>query len=151
MALAFPPSHCTTELPMSAETTLDLLTRYYAAFNAGAWDAFLSLLTDDVVHDINQGGRETGRETFRAFMQRMNRCYSEQIEDIVIMPSADGSRAGVEYTVVGKYLATDEGLPAAKGQTYRLPGGAFFDIREGRVARVTNYYNLQDWLHQVGA
>jgi steroid delta-isomerase-like uncharacterized protein len=40
-------------------------------------------------------------------------------------------------------------LPEANGQTYRLPAGAFFDIREGKVARVTNYYNLGDWIAQV--
>jgi hypothetical protein len=48
--------------------------------------------------------------------------------------------------VHGTYLATDEGLPAAAGQTYILPAGAFFDIRGGRIARVSNYYNLADWI-----
>ena len=41
-----------------------------------------------------------------------------------------------------RYKVGDEGLPAAHGQTYVLPGGAFFDVRDGRIARVTNYYNL---------
>ncbi|MBZ0222866.1 MAG: isopropylmalate/homocitrate/citramalate synthase, partial [Dokdonella sp.] len=31
------------------------------------------------------------------------------------------------------------------------PGGAFFEIHDGRITRVSNYYNLQDWLRQVGA
>ena len=39
----------------------------------------------------------------------------------------------------------------ASGQRYTLPVGAFFDIRDGQIARVTNYYNLNDWLRQVGA
>jgi steroid delta-isomerase-like uncharacterized protein len=51
--------------------------------------------------------------------------------------------------VHGEYLEADEGLPPAHGQTYVLPGGAFFGIREGRIARVTNYYNLEHWLAQV--
>ena len=51
----------------------------------------------------------------------------------------------------GTYLATDEGLPEAKGQTYSLPAGAFFEVEGGRIARVTNYYNMKDWLRQVGA
>jgi ketosteroid isomerase-like protein len=29
--------------------------------------------------------------------------------------------------------------------------GAFFEVRDGKVARVTNYYDLQSWLQQVGA
>lgn len=133
------------------EKTLALLEAYYAAFNRADWPGFLRLLTEDVIHDINQSQREVGRDTFAAFMQRMNRCYSEQIVDRVIMASADGTRAAVEFTVLGRYLNTDEGLPPANGQTYQLPGGAFFEIRSGKVARVTNYYNLQDWLKQVGA
>ncbi len=50
----------------------------------------------------------------------------------------------------GTYLATDPGLPEAKGQTYRLPGGSFFTLKDGLITRVTTYYNLQDWLRQVG-
>jgi hypothetical protein len=27
--------------------------------------------------------------------------------------------------------------------------GAFFEIRDGRVARISNHYNFKDWLRQV--
>jgi steroid delta-isomerase-like uncharacterized protein len=129
--------------------TRELISRYYAAFNAADWEGMLALLTPDVAHDINQGGRETGVDAFRAFLARMNRCYAEQLADIVIM--AEGDRAAAEFVVHGRYIATDEGLPAATGETYTLPAGAFFGIRAGRIARVTNFYNTADWLKQVGA
>lgn len=126
-----------------------LIQRYYAAFNAGDWEAMQACLTDDVAHDLNQGAREHGREAFRAFLARMNKSYAERLEKIVVMASADGNRAAAEYEVHGSYLADDEGLPPAHGQRYVLPGGAFFDIRDGRISRVTNYYNLADWIAQV--
>jgi steroid delta-isomerase-like uncharacterized protein len=110
----------------------------------------LTLLTDDVVHDLNQGARETGRDAFAAFLARMDRSYREQLRDIVVMASPDGARAAAEYVVHGEYLFADEGLPPAHGQRYVLPGGAFFDLRDGKIARVTNFYNLQDWIRQVG-
>ncbi len=128
-----------------------LIQNYYAAFNAGDMDTFLGLLTDDVIHDLNQGQRETGKDAFRTFMDRMNRNYKEQLVDMTIMSSEDGKRAAAEFVVLGEYLVTDEGLPTAKGQKYRLPAGAFFDIRDGKVARITNYYNLEDWIAQVSA
>ncbi len=130
-------------------SSFDLITAYYAAFNAHDMDAFLGMLHPDVVHDINQGRRETGKEAFTRFMQHMNRCYREQLADIVVMTSTDGSHAAAEFTVHGEYIATDEGLPDANGQRYVLPAGAFFEVREGKVARVTNYYNLNDWIAQV--
>ena len=135
---------------MSMQETVALIERYYAAFNRGDWNAMLECLTDDVVHDLNQGPREKGRDVFRTFLARMDKNYSEQLRDIVALSNADGSRAGAEYVVHGTYKASDEGLPPANGQKYILPGGAFFDIRYGRIARVTNYYNLQDWIAQVG-
>ncbi len=139
-----------------------LILAYYAAFNRGDWAAMLALLTDDVAHDLNQGARETGRDAFAAFLARMDRCYREQLRDIVVMASPDGARAAAEYVVHGEYVVADPstssgqatGLPPANGQKYVLPGGAFFDIvfpdgGSGRIARVTNYYNLQDWIAQV--
>jgi steroid delta-isomerase-like uncharacterized protein len=135
--------------PESRDATEALIRDYYSAFNAGDIEDFLTLLTDDVAHDINQGGREKGKKAFRAFLQRMNRCYEEQITEIVVMMNEDGSRAATEFLVLGKYLKADEGLPPASGQTYRLSAGAFFEVKDGRIARISNYYNLADWLKQV--
>jgi steroid delta-isomerase-like uncharacterized protein len=111
----------------------------------------LALLADDVVHDINQGGAEHGKPAFAGFLDRMARCYREELRDIVIMVSADGARAAAEFQVHGAYLAQDNGLPPARGQRYALPAGAFFSLKDGRISRVTMYYNLQEWLRQVGA
>lgn len=131
-------------------TAADTIRAYYDAFNAGDMDRFLSLLTDDVAHDINQGARQTGKEAFSKFMDHMNRCYKEELTEMVIMVNEDGTRGAAEFIVNGTYLATDEGLPEANGQTYRLPAGAFFEIRDGKVARISNYYSLPDWIAQVG-
>lgn len=135
---------------MSAEATCALLERYYAAFNAGDNDAMLACLTEDVAHDINQGGRQGGKPAFRDFLKHMDRCYRERLADIVVMTSPDGARAAAEFVVHGEYLATDEGLPPANGQTYVLPAGAFFEIRDGLISRVSVHYNLADWIAQVG-
>lgn len=129
----------------------DLITRYYATFNRQDREAMLELLTEDVSHGINQGAVEVGREAFRAFLLRMDLSYAEIVEELQVFASDDGSRGAAEFYISGKYLNTDEGLPPAAGQAYRLRVGAFFDLRDGRVARVTNYYNLEDWLRQVGA
>lgn len=109
----------------------------------------IDCLADDFVHDVNEGGRRPGKKLFAEFMAHMDRCYKEELRDIAVMTSADGAHAAAEFVVHGKYIATDEGLPPAKGQTYVLPAGAFFDVRGGKIARVTTYYNLKNWTAQV--
>lgn len=131
------------------QATINLIEQYYSAFNSGDMETFLNLLTDDIIHDINQGKREIGKEAFSQFMALMNHNYKEQLVDMVIMSTPDGKRAAAEFTVLGEYIKTDEGLPVAQGQKYHLPAGAFFEIRDNKVARITNYYNLQDWITQV--
>ncbi|MEQ1841911.1 MAG: nuclear transport factor 2 family protein, partial [Verrucomicrobiales bacterium] len=61
-----------------------------------------------------------------------------------------GDRSAAEFFIRGTYLKSDEGLPPANGQTYHLRVGAFFEVADGRITRVTNYYNLPDWIRQVG-
>ena len=122
---------------------------YYAAFNAGDTEAFLALLSEDVVHGINQGARETGRAAFARFMDGMSVSYDEHLADLVVLTCADGTRAAAEFVVHGTYKRTAPGLPEATGQQYVLPAGAFFTVRGGQVVRVDNHYNLQDWLRQV--
>ena len=102
----------------------ETIRAYYDAFNRQDMEAFFDLLHDDVVHDINQGGRQVGKDVFRDFMAHMNRCYRETLTDIVIMSNDDGTRGSAD---------------------------AFFEIRDGKVARISNTYNLNDWIAQVGA
>lgn len=129
--------------------TAALIHRYYEAFNLGDMDTFLGCMSDDVIHEVNQSGRVTGRAAFARFMERMNRCYRERVTEVVVFSTNDPTRAAAEYVVNGLYLTTDAGLPPARGQTYVLAGGAFFSAKNGKIVRVTNYYNLQDWLRQV--
>jgi steroid delta-isomerase-like uncharacterized protein len=127
--------------------TAFLIRSYFDALNRQDWAGMLALVAEDVRHDINQGGIEWGRESFAKFLAHMDRCYAEQIGDLVVM--ADGQRAAAEFTVSGTYKQTDGSLPAASGQTYRLPAGSFFELRGGHITRVTTYYNLKDWLAQI--
>lgn len=131
--------------------TETLINRYFEAFNAGDAEGMLACLADDVEHHVNQGGVRRGKAAFAEFCAHMARCYREELRDVVVFVDETGARAAAEFTVFGTYLSTDAGLPEARGQTYSLPAGSFFTIRDGRIARVTTYYNLKDWIDQVSA
>jgi steroid delta-isomerase-like uncharacterized protein len=131
--------------------TKTLIQAYFDAFNQGEAAAMLACVSDDVEHHVNQGAVRRGRAAFAEFCSHMGVSYREELRDMVIFTSEDGTRAAAEFTVHGEYLQTDPGLPEARGQRYILPAGSFFAIRDGKIARVTTYYNLQDWIAQVSA
>ncbi len=136
---------------MPRAETLALIRRYYDAFNAGNPDAMLACLADDVEHRVNEGAPRIGRASFADFCAHMGVSYRETLNDMVIFATDDGTRAAAEFIVHGEYLQTDPGLPEAKGQRYVLPAGGFFDVRDGRIARITTFYNLNEWVRQVSA
>lgn len=128
-----------------------VIEAYYDAFNRGDVDGMLALLDPDVEHHVNEGGIRRGKILFAEFCAHMSHCYRERLTDIVVFASEDGTRAAAEFVVNGEYLRTDSGLPEARGQKYVLPAGSFFTLKRGRIARVTTYYNLADWVRQVSA
>lgn len=131
--------------------TKDLIAAYFAAFNAADTDTMLALVSDDVEHHVNQGEVRHGRAAFAGFCSHMGVSYRETLRDIVIFTAADGTRAAAEFVVHGQYLQTDPGLPEARGQRYTLPAGSFFTVHDGKITRITTYYNLTDWVAQVSA
>ncbi|KFI27165.1 isopropylmalate/homocitrate/citramalate synthase [Haematobacter massiliensis] len=127
------------------------LRRYYEAFNNGSLDGMLAELSEAFVHNVNEGGTRTGKERFAEFGAHMAECYRENLTDIVLFATPDGTRGAAEFVVNGTYLKTDGDLPPAHGQTYVLPAGAFFSLEGGKITRVTTFYNLADWIRQVSA
>lgn len=127
----------------------EILSAYYAAFNRQDAEAMLALLADDVVHEPSQGDVRQGKQAFRDFLNHMNRCYAERVIEPVFLEGENGTRGAAEFMLEGRYLETDDGLPPASGQTYSLRVGTFFEFGDGLITRVSNHYNLADWMRQV--
>jgi steroid delta-isomerase-like uncharacterized protein len=136
---------------MSRAETLALISRYYAAFNAADPEGMLTCLTEDIEHRVNEGGHRIGKAKFAEFCGHMGVSYREELKELVIFATDDGSRGAAEFVVHGTYLQTDPGLPEARGQSYILPAGGFFEVRDGKISRITTFYNLNDWIRQVSA
>lgn len=131
------------------KNTHELIQKYYESFNHGQDESMLSCLEENVIHEVNQGKTQEGKEAFRCFLKHMNECYKENLTDLVIMSSQDGKKAAAEFIVNGKYLKTDGTLPPAHGQEYKIKAGTFFEVQDGLISRVTTYYNLPQWIEMV--
>lgn len=132
-------------------TALDIAQQYYLCFNEKDWAGMLALLSNDIRHEVNQGETRVGLERYRAFLAHMDECYDERLEGLVFFTEPTGRRVACEFTVHGMYKKTDGDLLHAHGQQYVLPAGAFLEVEDGKITRVTTYYNLPLWIKLVSA
>ena len=63
----------------------DLLQGYFNALNDRDIRACLSLVSDGLILQPNQGFTEHGRDAFAAFLERQLLCYREMIESLVVV------------------------------------------------------------------
>lgn len=133
----------------ASDRSTELVLDFYAACNRGDVASILALVSDDVVHDINQGKREHGKEALERYISSAIDSFRQSIRDVVVMTTQQGRRAAAEYVVDGRYLKTVAKRLPAHGQSYQLSGGTFFEINEGKITRISNHFNLADWQQQV--
>jgi steroid delta-isomerase-like uncharacterized protein len=68
---------------------------------------------------------------------------------MVFFTEPANQRIATEFMVNGIYKKADDDLPPAHNQSYILPAAAFLELKEGKISRVTTYYNLTLWLELV--
>ena len=130
-------------------SALKIVQQYYAHFNNRNWEGMLSLLHPFVRHEPNQGDVRIGIDLFTAFLQLMDDSYEETLTDMVFFTEPQKSRVACEFIVDGVYKKGEEGLPEAHNQRYTLPAASFLEVKEGKITRVTTYYNLPLWIKLV--
>ena len=129
--------------------SLQTIQQYYEYFNQKNWQGMLSLLHPEIRHESNQGDVRIGIEKFTDFLKKMDECYDEKLTDMVFFTEPSNQRIAVEFIVNGIYKKADDDLPPAHNQSYVLPAAAFLALKDGKISRVTTYYNLTLWLELV--
>lgn len=130
-------------------TALSIVQQYYDFFNHKDYAGMVGLLDPLVRHETNQGEVRTGIELFTSFLQLMEDCYDETLTDMVFFTEPSSRRVACEFVVNGIYKKADEGLPPAHQQAYKLPAASFLEVKDGKIVRVTTYYNLPLWIKLV--
>lgn len=128
---------------------IDIVKEYYEHFNSQNWEGMLGLLHEDIRHEPNQGDPRIGIKKFTEFLKMMDTSYHEKLTDMVFFSEPGNTRVAAEFTVNGIYKKGEEGLPEAHGQSYVLPAAAFLELKDGKISRVTTFYNLPLWISLV--
>jgi steroid delta-isomerase-like uncharacterized protein len=132
--------------------TINLVKTYFEALNKKDMNLFFSIMDSNVEHDIDDGSVEHGIGKFKVFMQKGADSFNEKLDNIVIMVSDDGKYAAARWIDHGVYYKDYAGLDVrASNQKYTLPGGHFFEVRDGKISCVATYYNATDFMKQINS
>ena len=124
-------------------TTREIIDAYYLRANAGNWDGWCDLFTDDQVMDEQLAGHIEGVTTLRGMMQAMPKFYSKfQNEPKNIIINGD------EAAVVSHISAAN-----AAGEPIEADVMNYFRMRDGKIAYMANFHDSKPFapfLKQLG-
>jgi steroid delta-isomerase-like uncharacterized protein len=121
---------------------------FFAATGAHDVDAILDFWIDDGVEEIVPVGVFRGKEEIREFVTGFLSSSSD-LEVTVDRVVADDSRAVVEWRFRGTFDGKFQGIEPT-GKSIDLRGADILEIEDGKVTRLTAYYDSNMFARQVG-
>lgn len=104
---------------------------------------------DGVFTNMGTGQRVTGRDAIRDDHAASLAMWSEaRWEKTSFLVGENGAFAD-EWILTGVHTGDAPGLPAT-GKPFRILGGAVGEVRDGKIVRNTVYWNMADFLTQIG-
>ena len=126
-----------------------LLDRHYAAWSSQDADAVAACFTDDCVfEDLALQAKFEGKGGVRGFAE-MTFAAIPDFTWTVHTFLADGPHCATEWTFTGKQTGELPGIPPTN-KPFKIPGLSFVEIRDGKIHRNRDYWNLATYLQQVG-
>lgn len=138
----------------SAEEARRVVNAWYAAWSLHKPERIDAIFTDDAVYEDVAGG-QVNRGT-AAIKQLLGAAFAFAPDFRVTLRClfVEGDTATTEWEIEGTQTgATGVGsigeLPAT-GRTFRLRGASVLVLRGGRIAHVTDYYDMATFWRQLG-
>jgi steroid delta-isomerase-like uncharacterized protein len=135
-----------------------LLEQWAAGWSAHDPERVASLYTDDCVYeDVPLGAVSRGRRQLQVRGRPFPLCGlaarpQDAFPDFGIELTAGfvtGDRAAMEWVMSGTHARGLPGVPAT-GRRFRVRGATMLELRDGRVTRNRDYWDVTTLLTQVG-
>ena len=122
---------------------------YLATWNSHDWEKISPFFTDDCIYeDIAVGKVCHGKQELKAYF------------DDMLVWSADFRIESKSFFTIGNWIASEWVMTGthtgdvprmkATGKEYSIRGASVSELREGKISRNTDYWNLASFLQQVG-
>jgi len=119
----------------------DVINRYVASYNARDIDGMLACVTEDVIFEnvsnSGQSMRLEGKTAMQQVAELSGNAFSYRRQRLVSLVCA-GAQAAAEIEFEGK-AAVDLPTGVKAGETVRIRGASFFELRGELICRVADY------------
>jgi steroid delta-isomerase-like uncharacterized protein len=130
----------------SAAAAETIATRWAAAWNSHDPAKVVALFVEDGIYeDIPFGSTNRGKATLRRYAE----TYFAAVPDMKTVVTGSSIKNGVGY-VEWVFSGTDVGLYKT-GKTFSLRGVSIVAVKNGKIVRDRDYYDLAALMKQVGA
>ena len=120
-----------------------------AAWTAHDIDRVLSLCTDDCVYeDVTMAAVNRGKQELKAFADAVLGAFPDFKMNLTSGFIA-GNWAAAEWTMSGTHRGDLPGMPAT-GKTFSLRGASICELRDGKISRNSDYWDMVTFLKQIG-
>jgi len=133
----------------SAEHIRQLVDELYTAWSLHQPERIDAIFTDDGVYEDVAGGQiHRGKQEIK---QLLRAAFSWAPDFRVTMASliVGADAAATEWVSEGIQTGPLGELPAS-GNSFRVRGASILAFRDGKIARVTDYYDMATFLRQLG-
>ena len=134
---------------MTVSQGAGILQELATAWSAHDVEKIVSLCTDDCVYeDVTMGAVNRGTSELRRFADAVFGAFPDFRMELTSAFVA-GDLAGLEWTMSGTHRGDLPGLPAT-GKQFSLRGSSICELRDGKIQRNSDYWDMVTFLKQIG-
>lgn len=122
---------------------------YLTALNSHDTERIASLwMEDGVLDDVASGTVTRGKKEMKASLNDIFAAFPDVKWQLKSLFSA-GDQIAAEWVETGTQTGVWAGIPAT-GKSYSIRGASLIELTTGKISRETYYWNLADFLQQLG-
>jgi ketosteroid isomerase-like protein len=114
-------------------STTEVILKYYAAVNAGDWDAWLALYDENLVMDEQLSGHVEGLDPLIDVVNGIKAGFAKFLmhpQHVVV--------AGEEAAVIWRFEAE-----TSKGEPINANGANYFRVQNGKITYMSNFHDTK--------
>ena len=120
-----------------------------AAWSSHDVEKLLLLFTEDCIYeDVTMGAVNRGKSELKLFAGAVLGAFPDFKMELK-SGFTGGNWAAAEWTMSGTHKGDLPGIPAT-GKGFSLRGSTICELRDGKIKRLSDYWNMVTFLKQIG-